>query len=121
MKTNALNFKVLADQFIEIDIARHDIATERRRRTIVQLERAAKFVKKFERKKRELSLVIIFEIEIAVAANAATSHAFDYRHFDCRIIAWFAPVMADKIVPGRNVKMAYFHRTHDNIETFVFT
>jgi hypothetical protein len=28
VKMNALNFKVLADQVIKIDIARHDIATD---------------------------------------------------------------------------------------------
>ena len=75
----------------------------------MQLERAAKFIKNFEGKKRDLSLVIIFEIEIAVATNTAAGHAFDHRHFDRRIIARFAPVMADKIVAGRNVKMADFH------------
>src|SRR4030095_7892252 len=85
----------------------------------MQLERAAKFIKNFERKKRDLPLVILFEIEVAVAANTPTSHAFDHRHFDRRVIARLASVMADKIVAGRNVKMADFHRTHDNIEKFV--
>jgi FdhD protein len=76
----------------------------------VQLERAAKFIKNFERKERDLSLVIIFEIEIAITANPATGHAFDHRDFDRRIIARFASVMSNKIVTGRNVKMADFHR-----------
>jgi FdhD protein len=76
----------------------------------VQFERAAKFIKNFQRKERDLSLVIIFEIEIAITANPATGHAFDHRDFDRRIIARFASVMSNKIVTGRNVKMADFHR-----------
>jgi FdhD protein len=76
----------------------------------VQPERAAKFIKNFEGEKRDLSLVIIFEIEIAITANPATGHAFDHGDFDRRIIARFASVMSDEIVAGRNVKMADFHR-----------
>src|SRR4029450_8613960 len=61
----------------------------------------------------------MLENEIAVAANTATSHAFDHRHLDRRIVVRWVPVMADKIVAGRNVKMGDFHSAHDNIEKLV--
>src|SRR5205085_12417626 len=66
--------------------------------------------KHFERKKCDLSFVIRFVIEKAVAANAVSSHALYFLHFDHRKIVRRAAVMAEEIVTGRNVKMTDFHR-----------
>ena len=98
MKTNALDFKVLIDQFIKIDIARDNIAPCQSGRAIVQLERSAKFIKNLKRKKCDLALVIIFEIKIAIAADAAAGHAFDRPDLDHRKLIRLAAVVTDKIV-----------------------
>lgn len=115
MKPNALNLKVLADQRVKIDITREDISTNRAGHGRFHFQRAAKLVEHFERKERDLALVIALEIEVAIAANAATRHAFDRRHFNHGKFIRRPPMMADKIMAARNVKVTDFHRRHDNI------
>jgi FdhD protein len=115
MKMNALNFKLLADQFIKIDISRDHVAANQIRRAILHPQCAAKFIKNFQREKCDLAFVIFLVIEEAIAANTLAGHAIDDRHFDGWIIIRFLPVMAEKIVAGRNVKMTDFHRGHDTI------
>ena len=98
MKSNSLNFKILADQFVKIDIARDDVSSNQRRRTILDFERAAEFIENFQREKSDLALVIILKIEVAIALNAAPGYAFDQRNFDHRILIRFAAMVSDKIV-----------------------
>ena len=99
MKTNALNFKVLANQFVQIGPTGDHVAPRESRRTGVNFQRSAKFIENFQRKKSDLTLVIIFEIEIPIASNSTPGYAFDFRHLNHRVRIRFAAVMADKIVP----------------------
>jgi len=115
VKTDALHLKIFSDQVVKIDIAREDISADCARGNSFQLQRGAKFIESLERKKCRLSLVIGFEIEIAIATQAATGHTFNLRHFDHGELVRLPPVMADEIVPGRNVDVTDFHRAHDNI------
>ena len=110
METNALHFKILSDQTVEIDIARENVSTHNARGDPVHLQGAAKLVENFEREKGDLSLVISFEIEITIAPQSATGHAFDLRHLDHRKIVRLLSIMSDKVVSGRDVKMTDFHR-----------
>jgi hypothetical protein len=110
-----LDFKVLADQFIKIDVTRHHVATHERRRTILNFKRATKLIENLEREKCDLAFVIFLVIKKAIAANAVTGYAFDHRDFHGWLFIRFAPVMAKKIVAVRNVKMADFHRDNDTI------
>jgi FdhD protein len=54
-------------------------------------------------------------VEIAIAAQSASRHAFNRRQFDQRKRIRLAAVVPDKIVAGRNVKMTDFHRHNDII------
>ena len=67
MKTNSLNFEILSDQFVKIDSASDDIAPNRRGRDTLNFERTAELIENFEREKCDLSFVIVFKIEIAIA------------------------------------------------------
>lgn len=98
VKTNALDFEILIDQIVEIGAARNNISSRQRRRRIVHVERVAKFIEHVERKERDLAFVIVFKIEVAIAANAATSHTLDRRDFDRRILVGLAPVMSDEVM-----------------------
>src|SRR5260370_27664530 len=82
---------------------------------MVEVERAATFIKNFNSEKRNLPFVSVSIIEKAVAANAVIRHAFDHRHFNRPKFIRFAAMMTKKIVAGRNVKMADFHRDNDTI------
>src|SRR5438094_6753968 len=116
VKTDALHFKILADQFVKIGAAHDDVAPHLGGRPLSKPERLAKLIENTEGKKCDLAFVVVFEIEVAIPANAAASHTFDHRHLDYRVSVRLATVMTDKIVSRRNVKMADFHRAHDNIE-----
>ena len=115
MKTNALDLKILADPFVKIDIARENISADRTRHSPLHFQRAAKLVENVEREKCDLSFVIVFEIEVAIAAQTVPGDTFNRRNFNHRMFVRLAPEMSDKIVAFRNVKMTDFHRRHDTI------
>jgi len=115
VKTNTLNLKILVDQFVQIDMARHYVAADQRGRAILDFERAAKFIKNLKREKCDLAFVIVLEIKVAIAPNAAAGHAFNHRNLKRRMFVRFAPVVSDKIVATGNIKATNFHRRHDTI------
>ena len=115
MKSNSLNFKILVDQFVKIDIARDHISPDRCGRAILNFERVAKFIENFQREECDLPFVISFVIEEAVAANAVTGHTFDQWNFNRRKFVRFASVVPEEIVAARNVKVTDFHYGHDTI------
>jgi FdhD protein len=78
----------------------------------LELERAAEFIKNFEREKRDLAFVVFAIIEEAVATDAMTGDAFDLRHFDRGIVIWRAAVMAEEIVSRRYVEIRDFQRAN---------
>lgn len=115
VETNALHIKFFPDQLVQIDPARDHVSPWQRRRTTLNLERAAKFIEDFRGQECNLALVIVLEIKVAIAPNPAPGHALDRLNFDRRELIRLASVMIDKIVPRRNVKMTDFHRRHDTI------
>ena len=82
---------------------------------------SAKLIENVQRKKCDLALVIVFKIDVTITANPMPCDTFDQRNFDHGMRVRFATVMADKIMADGNVKMADFHRAHDNIEKLRFT
>src|SRR5438552_14309904 len=96
-------------------MARHYVAADQRRRAILDFERAAKFIKNLKREKCDLAFVIVLEIKVAIAPNAAAGHAFNHRNLKHRMFVRFAPVVSDKIVATGNIKVTNFHRRHDTI------
>ena len=85
------------------------------------MHRAAKFIENFQRKESDLTLVIVFEIEVSVPSNTTPRHAFHFGRFNHGIRVGIATVMADKIVSPGNEQVTNFHRSHATIETFQFT
>lgn len=117
MKTNALNFKVLANQLVQIDAAGDHVASRHSRRTLVNLQCAAELIENFLGKKCNLSFVVVFEIEIPVAANPLPRCAFDHRHLIHSVRVRLAAVMTDKIVALRNVQVTDFHRRQQYLKS----
>ena len=110
-----MNFEFLPDERAKIDIARHRVATNKRRRAILKLERSTHFVEDFEREKGDLAFVIVAIIEKTIPANAVACHAFDRWHFDHRKIVRLASVVTEEVMSARDVKVTDFHRDDDTI------
>ncbi len=102
-KADVLDLELLSDEFVKIDVTGHHVAPGKSGRAILDLQRAAKFIENFERKKCDLTFVIVFEIQVTVAANAAASCAFNHWHLNHRMRVRLATVMPDEIVSPRNV------------------
>lgn len=115
MKLNALDFKILPNQSIEINPTDENISPDTAWLSPLNLKGATKLVEDFERKKCDLPLVIISVIEKSITPNASPHHALNGLHLDGCVVVGFAAVMADEIVTGRNVKMTDFHRLDDII------
>src|SRR5947208_7908172 len=117
IKTNALNFKFLADEFVQIKAARDHIAPRRSRRNIMCVQRNAELFENVERKKRDLALVVVLEVEVTISANPAACDTFDHGHFDHGMRVWLPTVMANEIVSRRNVQVTDFHRLQQYLKS----
>jgi FdhD protein len=112
MELNPLNLEFFSDQSVKIDITREDVSSNRTGTNSFDLQRTTERVENVERKKRHLAFVVLFVIEITVPAKTASRDAFNRGHFNHRVFVRLASVVADKIMTGRNVKMADFHRAN---------
>ena len=121
MEADSLNFKLLADQIIQIHPTRDDISTHRSSRVIWHLEREAKLLEHLKREEGDLSLVIRLVIEEAITANSVACHAINPRHFDRRVLIRFAAMVAKEIMTGRNVEVKdlWWHRLCSNDPAFL--
>lgn len=116
MKAHALDIKILSDQVVKIDITCENISSDcARTNAPLDLQRATQFVKNLQREKRNLSLVILLMIKVAIAPQTASSDAFGRRDFNHWKFIRLLPVMPDKIVSGRNINVTDFHRANDII------
>src|SRR5256886_9069252 len=116
-KTNALNLEFLADEFVQIKAARDHIAPRRSRRSIMCVQRNAELFENVERKKRDLALVVVLEVEVTISANPAACDTFDHGHFDHGMRVWVPTVMANEIVSRRNVQVTDFHRLQQYLKS----
>jgi FdhD protein len=66
-----------------------------------------------------LALVVVLEVEITIAANPTARHTFDHGHFDHGMRVRFATVMANEIVPRRNVQVTDFHRLQQYLKSLL--
>ena len=98
METHALNFKINADQRIQIRAADDHISPESAWRLVSHVKRIADGIVNFTREKGDLTLVIFFEIKKSISANSASGHTLDAGHFDHCMLAGRLTVMAEKIV-----------------------
>lgn len=74
---DALNFKILTDELVKIDIASENVPANQSGRAILNFKRAAEVVENFEGEKCDLAFVIFFVIKEAVAPNSMSGHTFD--------------------------------------------
>jgi len=81
------------------------------------VQRSAKLIENVEREKRDLTFVIVFKIQVAIAANPTARDAFDHGHFDHGMRVRLPTVMADEIVPRRNVQVTDFHRLQQYLKS----
>ena len=117
IKTNALNLKFLADEFVQIKAARDHVAPRRSGRSIVCVQRSAELFENLERKKCDLAFVIVFKIEVTICANPAACDTFDHGHFDHGMVIRLPTVMANEIVSWRNVQVTDFHRLQQYLKS----
>lgn len=117
VQPNALNLEFLVNELVQINAARDHVAPRRSRRSIVYLQHSAKLIENAERKKGDLSLVVVLEVEITIAANPAARDACDQGHFDHGMRVRFATVMANEIVSRRNVQVTDFHRLQQYLKS----
>lgn len=110
VKTNALNLKILANQFIKVDASRDHIAPHESRRAVWNFYCVAKLIENFNGKKRDLAPVIVFEIKVPIIANPAAGHTFELRNFDHGMGVRLATVVPNEVVPRRNVRVTDFHQ-----------
>ena len=74
-------------------------------------------IENIEREKRNLAFVIVFKIEVTITANSTGRDAFDHGHFDHGMRVRLPTVMADEIVPRRNVQVTDFHRLQQYLKS----
>src|SRR5438270_7247435 len=117
IKTNVLNLKFLADEFVQIKAARDHVAPRRSGRSIVCVQRSAELFENLERKKCDLAFVIVFKIEVTICANPAACDTFDHGHFDHGMVIRLPTVMANEIMSWRNVQVTDFHRLQQYLKS----
>ena len=117
IKTNALNLKFLADEFVQIKAARDHVAPRRSGRSIVCVQRSAELFENLERKKCDLAFVIVFKIEVTICANPPACDTFNHGHFDHGMVIRLPTVMANEIVSWRNVQVTDFHRLQQYLKS----
>src|ERR1041385_8183491 len=76
-EAHVLNFKFHPDQCPEINAADKNISPRRFRPRVRKIQLAPHRFEHFEREKGNLTLVVLLEIEIAIAANAAARDALE--------------------------------------------
>src|SRR5256886_2935963 len=117
VKTNALNLKFLADEFVQIKAARDHVAPRRSRRSIMCVQRNAELFENVERKKSNLALVAAFKIEVTISANPAARDTVHHGHFDHGVGVRLPTVMTNEIVSWRNVQVTDFHRLQQYLKS----
>jgi FdhD protein len=117
IKTNALNLKFLADEFVQIKAARDHVAPRSSWRSIMCVQRSAELIENVDRKKSDLSLVVVFKVEITITANPTAGDTFDHGHFDHGMRVRLPSVMANEIVSRRNVQVTDFHRLQQYLKS----
>ena len=80
-------------------------------------QRSAKLIENVEREKRDLAFVVVLKIEVTIAANPTARDAFDHGHFDHGMRVRLPTVVADEIVPRRNVQVTDFHRLQQYLKS----
>lgn len=101
-KFHSLDLEFSANERKEIGACDDHVATEDPSRFVVDAKVRTKFFENFCREKGDLAFVVFAEIEVTVAPQTATGHAFHLRNLNERKVARRLTVVADKVVAGRD-------------------
>jgi formate dehydrogenase assembly factor FdhD len=74
-------------------------------------------IENIERKKRDLAFVVVFKIEVTITANPTARDTFEHGHFDHGVCVRLPTVVANEIVPRRNVQVTDFHRLQQYLKS----
>ncbi|MCB1094995.1 MAG: hypothetical protein KDN22_05380 [Verrucomicrobiae bacterium] len=101
-ETHSLDFKLNADQGIQIAALNQNVSAKSAHIFVPQIEMPTQGIKYFFGKERDLPLIVVFVIVEAVPAQSFARNALDL----LKALRGMSPrnltVMAEKIVPGRN-------------------
>ena len=104
-----LNFEIAADEREKIDIGDDNVAAQNASGFVADSEFIAKLFENFDGEKRDLAFVILLMVEVAIADQAFSGHAFDSLLLDQWRISRFLAVVADEVVLGRNENLVDNH------------
>jgi FdhD protein len=119
IKANALNLKFVIDELLEFDATGDHVAPRCSWRAVVQVECSAKLIENIERKKCDLAFVVVLKIEVTVATDPTTRDTFEHGHFDYGVRVRLPAVVANEIVPRRNVQVTDFHRLQQYLKSLL--
>ena len=109
-EVHALNFKFLADEFVQVQAARNDVSAEDRRRFVPDAELLAEGLIHLVGEERNLAFVVRVVVEEPVALDAPASHTTGRSHFADWVLPRGPAVLAEIIVPRRHVQMQHLNR-----------
>jgi hypothetical protein len=99
-KSYALQFEFSSNQSIQIRASEQRIAPGSRGLSSGQVEFAAKSVKDFDGKKRNLPFVVFLEIEETIAPDTAPGDTVEMTYLNDGILAGGLAVVAKEVVAG---------------------
>jgi hypothetical protein len=111
VETNTFDLEFFSNQFIQIGMARQDIASHERGGEKTKVLRLTESLENLEFEKRDLPFVVGLVIEEAIAPDPMPRHALNGWNFLGGKIVRVTTVMTKEIVPSGNVKMTNFHWT----------
>ena len=85
----------------------------------MQVERNAKLIENIERKKCDLAFVVALKIEVTIATDPTARDTFEHGHFDYGVRVRLPTVVANEIVPRRNVQVTDFHRLQQYLKSLL--
>lgn len=102
---HSLDLKFLADEPVQVDSSRENVAAHRRWMVTVKTQIAAQGGKHFHGEKGDLPLVVGFEIEESIPLQSATCNALDPVDLQDRVLSRRLAVMSKIIVTRRQEQM----------------
>jgi hypothetical protein len=102
LELDALHGEFFANERIQFHAAGDKVAPRDTGRFVRRTQLPANRVKNFRRKKSDLAFVVVLEIEEPVADQTFARNALDLADFNGGIFTGLPPLVAKKIVAGRN-------------------
>lgn len=99
-EAHPLQLELDTDQRIQVEAASENVSAQNRRRSVVDAEPFAQGMVNFRGEERDLALVIGLVSEVAVAFEAATGDAPQFRDLDHWMLPGRTAVMAYEVVAG---------------------